>query len=760
MKQQVIKSFLVLLLFGGLGFGIYSNTLETPFYFDDHVDITENTHIRITGLSFNELKNAGFKSPASSRPISNISFALNYYFHQYDLFGYHVVNIIVHILAGIFLYFFIKITLDLPCLREQYRHPVAIAFPAALIWLVHPLHTQSVTYVVQRMNSMAAMLFILSLLMYVKGRMPAERRKSWLWFLGAGLAWLISLGCKQISATLPFFIFLYEWYFFQDLDRNWIKHQMKYVLGVLILFGLVALAYLWPDPFEALTNITDYASKEFTLTQRIFTQFRVVVYYISLLFYPHPSRLNLDYDFPLSHSLFNPATTLISFFTVMVLVGFSFYAAKRERLGSFCILWFFGNLVIESSVIPLALIFEHRTYLPSMLFPLLMATLADRYIHPKYINVLLLCLLLSLLSIWTYERNNFWGNSAFFWRDCIIKSPQKARPKFALGMALEESGQIDEAFTYYHRALQIDPDFVKVHYALGKLLTKQDRMSEAVLHYSEALRLKPDFVDAHLNLGNVLLNQGKIDEAVKHYYEALRLNPGYAKVHVNLGNALARLGRTNEALEHLREALRLDPQNSSAHNNLGGELGKQGMLTEAIDHFSKAVRLDPGNARARNNLEAATAVKNRIEAAIAETRYKLDTNPENPGLYFNLGNLYKSMGEFEAAITQYQKALSIQPDFIPAANNLAIVYLLTSELDNALVMFEKIAELEPDDPAAYYNVACVQARMNRVDAAVDWLKKAVGKGYDRWELIKTDKDLENIRNSPDYKALIKRHRPG
>lgn len=157
MKLASIKPIVVLFFFLTLGVGIYSNTLEAPFYFDDIKNIQDNPHIRLTKLNLKKIVNAAFNSyTTKKRPISYITFALNYYFHQYRLKGYHVVNIIIHILTALFLYLFIKKTLNTPLLSEKYDHPDAIAFFAALMWLAHPLHTQSVTYVVQRMNSMAA----------------------------------------------------------------------------------------------------------------------------------------------------------------------------------------------------------------------------------------------------------------------------------------------------------------------------------------------------------------------------------------------------------------------------------------------------------------------------------------------------------------------------------------------------------------------------------------------------------------------------
>jgi uncharacterized membrane protein len=152
----------------------------------------------------------------------------------------------------------------------------------------------------QRLNSMAAMFYMLSFWLYLKGRLVENRQKNWLWFAGSGLVWILALGCKQIAAILPFSVFLYEWYFFQDCKSDWLKRNLKYVFLLLFLFGLVALLFTGLNPAEKMASISDYKLKEFTFLQRVLTQPRVIIYYLSLIFFPHPSRLNLDYDFPLS----------------------------------------------------------------------------------------------------------------------------------------------------------------------------------------------------------------------------------------------------------------------------------------------------------------------------------------------------------------------------------------------------------------------------------------------------------------------------
>ena len=167
---------------------------------------------------------------------------------------------------------------------------------------------------------------------------------------------LLAVGSKENAVTLPFFILLYEWYFFQNLANDWLKRRLSVIIGVLVFSALLSFLFLGPNPLE--TIMAGCEDRTFTLTERFLTQFRVVIHYISLLVYPHPSRLNLEHDFALSYSLFYPITTLFSIGAIIALLGLAIYLAKKKRLISFCILWFLGNLIIESSIIGLEIIFE------------------------------------------------------------------------------------------------------------------------------------------------------------------------------------------------------------------------------------------------------------------------------------------------------------------------------------------------------------------------------------------------------------------
>jgi len=394
---------------------------------------------------------------------------------------------------------------------------------------------------------------------------------------------------------------LYEWYFFQDLSLVWFKRYFISVAGVMVFLALLALVYMGT---ETLHNILFVPGDfDFTLTERVLTEFRVVIVYLKLLLFPHPSQLNIDYDFPLSRSLFDPISTLFALGTIIGILGLALYISPKERLLSFCILWFFGNLVIESSVIMLDILFEHRTYLPSMLLSLLVVTLVVRYTKLPWLRVGVLCAVALVYAVWTYERNSLWANEITLWSDCVAKSPHKARPHTNLGYALMSQGNIQEAIRHYTEALQIAPSYVIAHNNLGDALARQGKVEEAVGHYTEALRLNPHYAEAHNNLGNALMDEGKVEEAVRHYTEALRLNPNAALFHNNLGSALARQGKVEEAVRSYTEALRLNPNAAQVYNNLGNLLTRQGKVEEAVRSYTEALRLNPNYALARKNLE-------------------------------------------------------------------------------------------------------------------------------------------------------------
>jgi tetratricopeptide (TPR) repeat protein len=609
-----------------LGFLIYSNTFHSPFIFDDIHNIRDNPHIRLSKLTIERITKAGLESPTANRPAANVSFALNYYLHQYDLFGYHLVNILIHVTTGILLYFFLKITLKMPSLHSRFANHKWIPLFTATIWLACPVQTQSITYIVQRMNSMSALFYLLSLLLYASARLAEGRKERWVLYVGCGIAGMISLASKEIALTIPLFIFLYEWYFLQDLSGVWLKRHLFLFVGMACFIAVIMFIFLGTHPVNRL--LSGYTTRDFTMIERVLTQFRVVVFYITLILFPHPSRLNLIHDFTRSQSLIDPMTTLLSLGVIVGLVGLALPLAKKDRLISFCILWFFGNLVIESSVIGLELVFEHRTYLPSMFAILAMVTLVYRYIRPQWIAVGFLCIVVVIFSAWTYERNSMWKDNVTIWKDCVDKSPQRARPHYNLGVALEHLGRHDEAANHFSKAVRLKPAYTQAHFNLGVVFKLQGKREKAIAHLLEAVRIRPDFTEAHYFLGRALADAGRLGVAIIHYAEAVKLKPNLAEAHYFMGIALTKQEMPEEAIEHYQKAVEVKPDFAEAHFNLGVALAEQELLAEAIGHYSEAVRIMPDFAEAYNNLGIALARQGRLKEAVANYAKAVEIKPD------------------------------------------------------------------------------------------------------------------------------------
>jgi len=566
-RKQSLCPWLGFAVLAALIVAIYSNTLHVPFNFDDARNI-DTANIRISDLKPATLFKAAFGGTLKSRPLANLSFALNYYFHKRSLPGYHLVNIAIHLINVLLLYIFLRITLGLAGAHQGRSYSRLLPFWGAMLWGVHPLATQSVTYIVQRMNLFAAMFFLLSLVAYAKGRLSEK----WGWrgsfFVLSVVSAILAFASKENSFSLPAVLFLYEWFFFQDLSWPWLKRHAYLPTALLLLGGGLLFSFFGNNPLAALNRA--YVLRPFSLGERLLTEPRVVFFYLGLLFFPEPGRLNLLHDFSLSQSLFSPFTTILSITTLVGLLLAAALLARRERLLSFAIFWFFLNLVIESSFVPLEIIYEHRTYIPSMLFFLFWGVLIYRFLSPKAALVFAL-VLTPIFSFWTYERNKVWQDGLTFWEDCVRKSPNLGRAHNNYAYYLYKIGKIGEAEREFERVLTLNPPGKvagRAYYNLGVIMARRGRYREAIGQYSEALRLYPNNSEAQNNIGDIYNRVGNLKAAEYHLRRAVVLDPNDYYAQHNLGLVLARQHKYRQALRYLEAAVRLNPQNQEARKDL------------------------------------------------------------------------------------------------------------------------------------------------------------------------------------------------
>ena len=724
---------------------IYSNILHNPFVFDDWI-ITETRTLRLTNLSFDSIRE---RIGGVDRSIPMLTLALNYYFGEFNVIGYHIVNIVIHILTGILLFFFIKATLDL----DRSRAPgeiILIAFFAALLWLVHPLQIQAVTFTIQRFASIAAMFYILSFLLYVKARLAQEGWKRALLFTGCILSGFLAVASKEIAGTLPGFILLYELYFLQDFK---IIKSRKYLIYAAVFIVVISVPVIWHlfkggfSMFQASARMYGHSISGLLLSQP-----RIFICYFGLFLFPHPSRLNIDHDFIYSTSLLEPLSNIPSLIIICAVLICAVLLLRKDRLISFAIMWVIGNYIIRSSFFGNDTIFEHRMYLSSMMFSLILVIIVFRYFKPRVLALGILCISIAFCSFWTYERNKVWRSEYALWSDSVKKSPNKARPHNNLGLALADMGRQDEAIEQYYEALKINPVYHKAFNNLGNLYEKEGRYEEAISVYENVLERKPTYVSANYNIANIYMKIGDFKKAENHYVTALIFKPDHVKSIANLAVLMMKQGRSEEAVSLGHRALKLEPYDAEIMTNLGGALIMRGEIENAIYYLEKALKISPDIKEAKINLTSARDTLSNTKS-VPQIRSKNDE--ERYSHFMRRGADYLNLGAYEAAVDEFRSALSLRPDDYQALNNLSISYIKQHEYYNALISLKKLLLVEPENASANYNIACMYSLLDKPNTALFWLGRAVDQGYDKWDLMRSDTDLENVRNLEAFEEIIK-----
>jgi tetratricopeptide (TPR) repeat protein len=497
--------------------------------------------------------------------------------------------------------------------------------------------------------------------------MTSQTWRRWGLWSTACLSWLIGLLSKEIAATLPMVILLFEWYFFQDLRRDWLWRNSRYLLVAVLGLIAVAVFYFDGNPLEKI--LSGYDAAAFTLWERVLTQFRVVVFYISLLFFPTPSRLNLIHEFTISKSWIEPVTTLLSFGVILALLGISLYAAKRWRILSFGILWFFVHLAIESTIIPLEIIYEHRLYLPLFGVVMLVSDLIFRAYsgRPKALLIATCCAIVMSLAAVTYLRNPVWRNPVLLWSDVVTKNPRSLVAHNNLGFALKQQGKLQEALREFQVASELQAEWlpeqnrVRLLNNLGSTLATLGDHAAAVTHLQQAVRIKPAYAATRHNLGSSLLELGRVEEAIVQLQEALQLEPNSPKTLNNLGNAYAKLGRMEEALHYLSLAVEQAPD-ADTHFNLANALARSGKLVEAETGYRKALKHDPFDADVQLRLANVLIRQRRLEAAIEQLSELLREYPELAEAHLLTGAIHMAQGERTLACEHFDKVLRLEPN--------------------------------------------------------------------------------------------------
>jgi tetratricopeptide (TPR) repeat protein len=637
-----------------------------------------------------------------------------------------------------------------------------LAFAAALLWTLHPLQTEAVTYIVQRAESLMGLFYLLTLYCFIRGAEPegsscrsllagdeqhasseiackqaptlpnTQSSHARCWFAGSVGACLLGMATKEVMVSAPLIVLLYDRTFIAGSFREaWRRRAGLYAALAatwLVLIGLVASTG-W-NRHGASGFDVGIAPWAYWLTQ-----FEAVSRYVGLSVWPDP--LVFEYG---TVWVNHPAEVALYALLVVGLAVAGLVALCRRPVIGFLGAWFFAILA-PTSIVPgrVQMIVEHRMYLPLAA----VMTLAAIGIHAMlkqrgWVVFIALALGLGLL---TARRNEDYRSELSIWSDTVAKRPNNERahgslgnawskipgrlddaiaqfekalrlnPNLAethnnLGNALKDGGRTKEAIAQYEAALRLQPDLAVAHNNLGSALNAGGRTQEAIVQYEAALRLKPDLAEAHDNLGNALNAEGRIQEAIVQYEEALRLKPDDAQAHADLGFALEKMpGRMNDAIAEYDEALRLKPDDAAAHNNLGSALNAGGRTQEAMAQYEEALRLKPDFAEAHYNLGLAWAHQSgRMNDAIAQYEEALRLKPNYAEAQSKLGNALHAEGRTREAIARYETALRLKPDLFEAHNNLGNTLNAEGRTQEAIAHYEAALRLKPDLAETHNNL--------------------------------------------------------
>ncbi|HEX2099924.1 MAG TPA: tetratricopeptide repeat protein, partial [Candidatus Synoicihabitans sp.] len=578
---------------------VYAHTGSAPFIFDDVPSIIDNATIRqLWPLTTPLRPPSEWGVTVSGRPILNLSLALNYAWSGLEVWSYHLVNTVIHLLAGLVLYGLLRRTLRreiLPARLAEQRETVA-ALVAAL-WLLHPLQTESVTYVIQRAESLMGLFFMLSLYTFARALEAGRARRAW--FVGSYLSALLAAGTKEVAAVIPVIALCYDRTFVAgSFAAAWRARRGTYL----------ALASIWLPLgwLVATTGGNRGGTMGFDVDVAAFdywiTQFEAVTRYIWLTFWPHP----LVFDYGKIPSLGWPEVLPWSIIPV-ALVTATLVALRRRPIWGFLGAWFFA-IHAPTLIVPgeLQMIVEHRMYLP-LAAPLtaVVAVLALR--APPWTFRLIGAAAVLALGGLTLQRNTVYADEAWLWRDNIAKRPLNARAHNNLGRHYSFLGRHAEAAELHREAARLDPSLAQPHFNLGLALMRQGRNAEAIPCFEEAIRILPYYLQAHLHLGIARQNLEQWEEALAPLARAIELDPWPVDANFHRAVVMEKLHRFEEAMHHYAEVVGLNPKHIAGWSNWGGVLASRGAWPEAIERYETALRLRPDDAALHYNIGLAYA---------------------------------------------------------------------------------------------------------------------------------------------------------
>ncbi len=610
-----------LLLIWSIG-AAWHNSFSGPFVLDDAPAIAENPTIRHIWPPGDVLSPPGDGQTVTGRPLLNLSFALNWAVSGDAVWSYHVANLGIHVCAALALFGILWRTWQQPGLERRFgAAALPLALVATLMWAVHPLNTESVSYIAQRAESLAGLFYLLVLYAFV--RSTGAEACAGRWQTLAVAACLAGMATKETMVSAPLVVLLYDRTLVAGSFRGAFRTRGWFYVALAATWLLLG----WLVYGAGTRGHTAGFGLGVTSWTYLLTQCRAIFHYLRLAVWPGP--LVLNYGFQIEPSALAVLPLAVVLLTLVVATAVALWEKAPIGIAG---AWFFAILAPSSSVIPVVTqtMAEHRMYLP--LAAVVAVGTGAAYLLLGRTAIFLGLIIAAVLGATTVRRNEDYRNELAIWRNTVAKCGQSSRSYGELANALNRSGQTREAIAAYETALHLKPDNAMARCNLANVLLESGRPEEALHHFEIAAHDLPQLAAARYGLGNALVRLGRPLEAIPHYEQALRLDPTLTGARNNLGNVLELAGRPTEAIAQFELAIKQRPTAVDPHFNLANMLARLGRWEDAITQYEAALRIAPDNADAHGNLGRALIRAGRLQDGIHELERALQLDPQNPAI--------------------------------------------------------------------------------------------------------------------------------
>lgn len=538
---------------------IFANSINNHFVFDDsEVIVTNNA---ITSLANIPIILGLTTGKPYYRPLRTASYTLDYFFSGLDPTAYHIFNITYHAIASVLVYLIVLFLLG--------SHRAALI--AGLIFAVHPVQTDSVTYLSGRRDVLCGLFYFLGFYYFLKFRENSKGKYLVIVFL----SYVLAMASKEMAVTLVGIFFVYDFLtnieqgpffsrIFRGLKDTLVKH--RYFYPPLFLLGSAFVVY------KVVVKSPSHAAGYYggSILNNVATVARVVVHYVKLLLFP--LTLNADYSynaFPASRSILEPAV-LFSLAILFLLGGLIVYCmTEKKKWFAFSGLWFFVTLLPVMQIFPHhELLAEHYLYIPIFGFALLLALLFEKtftlFTSRTSVVYIVLVMLLFLLSVRTIIRNRDWKDDLTLWTKTVQTSPDCVRARNNLGRALNNEGDFSAAIDQFRHAVQVKPDYAEAYCNMGVAYSVLGLAEQARSSFRKAIELNPEFDEAYYNVGLLDAQNGNLTEAIESFKKAIEFNSKLVSAYFNLGLAYLKTADRANAFIQFKRVLELSPDSPVA----------------------------------------------------------------------------------------------------------------------------------------------------------------------------------------------------